>query len=98
MIPDKAWAEGEATTLDEATVCTLERLAEAGVGEEVRRRHAAYYLALAERAAIWRSGTEWQRGFDRLESEYDNLRAAADWALACSDAGFAIRLATALRF
>ena len=47
-----------------------------------RRRHAAYYLALAERADGELLGADALRWFDLLEREHDNLRAALAWYLA----------------
>ncbi|HEX2035042.1 MAG TPA: AAA family ATPase [Chloroflexota bacterium] len=52
----------------------LERLQESGEVETVRRRHAAYYLALAERGAG--PGETEGSWLDRLEVERGNLRAA----------------------
>jgi predicted ATPase len=53
-----------------------ERLAAAAETAPVRRRHAAYYLELAERFAQVIAGPEHQRWLDRLEREFENLRAA----------------------
>ena len=58
-----------------------EKLEENGEEEEARRRHAAHYLAMAERAGaeLWGPG---QGGWlERLEWENGNLRAALAWAL-----------------
>ena len=58
-----------------------EKLEEGGEEEETRRRHTAYYLAVAERAGaeLWGPG---QGGWlERLERENGNLRAALAWAL-----------------
>ena len=64
----------------------VERLAEAGETEEVRRRHAAYFLRLAEAgqdALLGGGQLEWLR---RLAAEQDNLHAAVRGAIAVRDA------------
>jgi predicted ATPase len=63
-----------------------ERLAEAGETGEVRRRHAAYFLRLAEssqRALLGAGQLEWLR---KLAAEQDNLHAAVRGAVAARDA------------
>jgi ATP/maltotriose-dependent transcriptional regulator MalT len=59
----------------------LERLEESGEGEEIRGRHADYYVALAERATPELEGGGQVAWLERLESEHDNLRAALAWLL-----------------
>ena len=59
-----------------------ERLAEAGEADEARRRHAAYFLELAEQLGSWERndrarGNSWPAAFE----EGDNLRAALGWYL-----------------
>ena len=49
--------------------------------KRLRQAHAAYFLALAERAAPEWWGGEPAVWLDRLEAEHDNLRAALDWAV-----------------
>src|SRR5262249_36617242 len=58
----------------------LGRLAERGDGEVVRRRHADFYLRLAEAAEPALLGPEQMRAARKLDSERDNLRAALNWA------------------
>ena len=72
----------------------LEKLGEGG--EEIRRRHAAHYLALAERARPKLQGREEGEWLDRLEAENDNLRAAIGWSLERGEAQMALRLVAAL--
>ena len=60
----------------------LERLHEVGVLEELRRRHAERFLALALTAEPELEGKEQATWFELLELEYDNLGAAVDWLLA----------------
>jgi predicted ATPase len=55
-----------------------ERLADSDEAEEVRRRHASYFLALAERAAPALKGADQPATLARLKAEHDNLRASLD--------------------
>ena len=81
-----------------------EALAESGEREATQAAHAAYYLALAEEAELALGGPQQLLWLERLEREYDNLRAALHWLrLQGSSAGvggeaaeLALRLETAL--
>jgi len=73
-----------------------EKLEEGDEAEEVRRRHAAFYLALAEEAEPSLRGPEDAMRLERLEREHDNLRAALSWALEGGEAELGLRLAGAL--
>ena len=72
-----------------------ELLAERSEITEMGRRHAAYYLALAERAGPALTGPEAIAWLARLDAEHGNLRAALRWAREQDD-GAALRLAAAL--
>ena len=75
-----------------------ERLAATGEAAAARRRHAAYYLALAERAAPELEGPRQRAWLDRLEAEEDNLRQALRWSQAeGGSAAAGLRLGGALR-
>ena len=74
----------------------LERLEAGGEDERVRRRHAAYYLSLAERSADEIRGPHSGDRFSLLEREHGNLRAALDWFAACGEVGDGLRLCAAL--
>ncbi len=73
-----------------------ERLEASGEAEEMRRRHANHFLALAEEAE--RADLRWRPGpwLDRLEREHDNLRAAQDRLEASGESELCLRLAAAL--
>jgi predicted ATPase/DNA-binding SARP family transcriptional activator len=74
----------------------LDKLEESDEAEEVRRRHAEFFLALAEDAEPRLRGAEDVEWLERLEGEHDNLRAALSWALERGNAELALRLAGAL--
>jgi predicted ATPase/serine/threonine protein kinase len=59
----------------------LERLADSGEAEAVRRQHAGFFLALAEEAEPKVESAEQMVWLNRLETEHDNLRTAIGWAL-----------------
>jgi predicted ATPase/DNA-binding CsgD family transcriptional regulator len=58
-----------------------EKLEGSGEAPEVRRRHAEYYLALAERAEPELLGPDQGLWFQRLRTEFANLREARAWSL-----------------
>ena len=74
----------------------LERLLGRGDGEAVRRRHAAFYLGLAEEAEPGLLGPQQRAWLERLDSERDNIRAALSWALAAGEAEVGLRIGAAL--
>ncbi len=74
----------------------LERLEERGELEQHRRRYAASFAELAERAAPELSGAGELAWFERLEPELPNLRAAIDWSLASDGGVCAARIGAAL--
>lgn len=51
---------------------------------EVRTRHLAYYVRLAEQAEPEHSGPDQTSWLNRLELELDNIRTALQWSLASS--------------
>ncbi len=59
----------------------LERLTESEETEAIGRRHAHYFLALAEQSQPELRGPKQTAWLERLEQEHDNLRAALEWAL-----------------
>ncbi|MDQ3088465.1 MAG: tetratricopeptide repeat protein [Acidobacteriota bacterium] len=73
----------------------LERLAEKGELEEMRRSHAEFFLNLATTAQPQLIGAEQTKWLSILETEHDNLRAALAWSFE-HDAETTLRLARAL--
>jgi len=75
----------------------LERLGASGEAAEMRQRHGAYYLGLAESADV-KPWVTWEReALDRLEGEHDNIRAALSWSPDGTEGGDLVaRLAAAM--
>jgi predicted ATPase/class 3 adenylate cyclase len=78
-----------------------EKLEESGATEEMRRRHAEHYLALAETAEPELLGADQGRWMRRLGTEFANLRETHTWSLepgreGGERAGMRLRLAAAL--
>ncbi len=74
----------------------LEQLEAEGEARELRRRHALYYLDLAERAEPELTGAEQALWLGRLERDVDNLRVALRWARDAGEIGIGVRLGGAL--
>jgi predicted ATPase/class 3 adenylate cyclase len=76
----------------------LERLEAAGEVDAARRRHAAYFTALAEEGERWVRGSRQAEWLAKLDEEYPNLRAALTWTLVPhgADVELGTRLAGAL--
>jgi predicted ATPase/DNA-binding SARP family transcriptional activator/DNA-binding CsgD family transcriptional regulator len=72
-----------------------ERLETSGEADAFWRRHAEFFLALAEEAAPELTGAQQQEWAKRLEAEHDNMRAALSWSLE-NEPETTLRLAGAL--
>ena len=95
---DRATDEPRYRMLDTIQEFAAEQLTASDEVETIRRRHALYYMRLAEQAegALQdRSQAVW---YPRLEREHDNIRAALVWLLGQGQSGaeLALRLAGAL--
>ena len=77
----------------------LERLEALDEIEEVRKAHAAYFLALAEEAYLKTESPEQSVWLRRLDREHDNLRAVMRWSWEQTESGreMALRLGIALQ-
>jgi non-specific serine/threonine protein kinase len=58
-----------------------EKLLDYGGGEDLRRRHLIYFLALAEQAEAEFQGLLQREWMERLDTELENLRTALEWGL-----------------
>lgn len=75
----------------------LEQLAASGEQENIRLRHANFFLALAEQAESKLESAEQLDWINRMEQEHDNLRAALEWSKSAKEAGeICLRLAGTL--
>lgn len=74
-----------------------DKLLESGEGEEIRNKHLHYFLELVETAELNLEGFEYLKWSAKLNTEYDNIRAALEWGLA-KDIEAALRFVGALPF
>jgi predicted ATPase/class 3 adenylate cyclase len=74
----------------------LARLAEKDEGKEVWRRHALFFLEVANVGRPESARPASEAWLLRLDSEHDNLRAALDWACAAGEDELALQLGGAL--
>ncbi|HEX5848487.1 MAG TPA: AAA family ATPase, partial [Rubrobacter sp.] len=74
----------------------LERLGQGAEAEETRRRHATFFMTLAEEARPNLRAELQVEWLHRLETENGNLRGALSWALSTDDLTTAGRLGWAL--
>jgi predicted ATPase/class 3 adenylate cyclase len=73
-----------------------ERLQASDDADEIGRRHAEWFLALAERAEQRLKGSEQPVWLQRLEDDHDNLRKSLDWLFDHDERELAVRLAGVL--
>jgi predicted ATPase/DNA-binding CsgD family transcriptional regulator len=83
LLRQETQADGESRLLMLETIreYALERLEESGETEATQRKHATFFLALAEQAEPEFNGPKQAAWVERLEQERDNLRAALEWML-----------------
>ena len=74
----------------------LEKLEESGEDEALRHAHADYFLQLVERAEPGLTGAEQEDWLERLEADYDNVRAALGWYAGRGEPDALLRMAGAL--
>jgi predicted ATPase/DNA-binding SARP family transcriptional activator len=73
-------------------------LFEAGEAEQIRDRHVAFFIRLAEAAEPKLRGAEQLAWLDRVETEHDNMRTALVWSLESGKSEGTLRLAGALAY
>ena len=74
----------------------LELLEACGEADDVRRRHAAYFLELAEEADRAAKAAGGAAELERLDTDHDNLRAALAWTHDGGETEVELRLVNAL--
>jgi predicted ATPase/DNA-binding XRE family transcriptional regulator len=74
----------------------LDRLRQVGGESEMRNKHLAYFLDLAEQADKEAHGPDQIKWMDLLENELDNLRAALNWCLSSGQTQYGLQLFAAL--
>jgi len=98
LLDSKEQADGEQRfwMLEVVREYALESLEKNNETEAMRRSHAAYFLALAERAEPEMRGKRQPEWVARLEREHDNLRAVMAWSIE-QETETGLRLGSAIR-
>ena len=74
----------------------LDCLEKQGEQQEARKRHAGFYLKLAEEAEPYLYGKEQRSWLERLDREAANILAALQWVIARRELEYALRFSCAL--
>jgi predicted ATPase/class 3 adenylate cyclase len=93
---DDVEGERRVVLLETMREYALERLSGRGEADVSARRHADYFLGLAEQAEPELLGPRQGVWYERLEADLDNFRAALAWFLAHEQAEATARLAATL--
>jgi predicted ATPase/transcriptional regulator with XRE-family HTH domain len=96
LVETAATGEPRYRLLDITREYAVERSVMAGEFDALRRRHADYFLVLAERAESELRGRNQQQWHARLLQDEANFRAALTWALATGQGEVALRFGAAL--
>jgi predicted ATPase/DNA-binding CsgD family transcriptional regulator len=96
--PENAEGEPRFTMLETIREYALERLTQQGATQVAQDSHAAYFLALAERAAPELHGSDQMMWLARLDTDHTNLRVALDWLMTAGDTARTLRMIGALHW
>jgi tetratricopeptide (TPR) repeat protein len=96
VVLDSQGPDPRYTMLDIVHEYAAARLRDSGETDDVERRHAEYYLTLAETAEAHLVRTGHQDWFRRLDIDRGNLRSAMAWTIDRGDATLALRFIVAL--
>jgi predicted ATPase/DNA-binding NarL/FixJ family response regulator len=92
----QARSEARYRLLETVRQYALDKLLESGEAEAIRGAHLGFFLTFAVAAESGLKGREQLSWLKRLDTEFDNLRTAMDWALMSGQAQSGLRLAAAL--
>jgi len=93
---DDPLGEPRFTMLETIREYSLELLNGSDEAEEIHWRHAAFYLEMLETAAPDFYGPKQQVWFDKIEREFDNVRAMVRWSLVRGEVELVARAGWAL--
>jgi predicted ATPase/class 3 adenylate cyclase len=92
----RRWGSGRFGMLETVHEYAEELLAEAREVDRIKRRHAEYYLAVAEAANVSGESEDGEQRHDLAALELDNVRLALTWAAARGEKDLGLRIALAL--
>jgi predicted ATPase/DNA-binding SARP family transcriptional activator/DNA-binding CsgD family transcriptional regulator len=81
VVAEESWERGARfRLLEPVRQYASEKLGEGGEADDIRRRHARFFLNLAEEAEPGLRGPRQVEWLNRLEQEHDNFRAVLSWS------------------
>jgi len=96
VIREEGQSESRYRMLETMRQYANEKLVESGESDALRDKQLDYFLSLAETAAPHLIRTEQLEWLAQLDADYENLRAALEWALSKETAELSLRLCAAL--
>ncbi len=98
LVSQKGTSDGEPRfhMLEVVRDFALEMLETDGIAEDVRLRHAEFFVDLGEKAEPLLQGSQSSKWLERLHEEHENIRTAMAWSLE-NRPDLAVRLAVAVR-
>jgi tetratricopeptide (TPR) repeat protein len=88
--------DGRFSLLETIREYAIEQLGRSGEQEQLRRRHAEHFVALAAAAQPEHLGAGQAGWFERFRAEWDNVRGALAWSLESGEPELGLRLAGSL--
>jgi predicted ATPase/DNA-binding CsgD family transcriptional regulator len=96
VVTEQLAGETRFRLLETVRAFAREQLESSREADDIRSRHASYYLDLAEASEPYLAGPQRGAYVERLDPEQDNLRAALTWSQAAGRADIALRMSGAL--
>ena len=96
LVEQDSGSDSRYRLLESMRIYGTERLAEAGESEDVRDRHAIFFLQMAAKSETEFFTAQQPASLIRLERDYDNFRAAMTGSMDSDDKEIGLKIASSL--